>query len=203
MSLSASRSEIELRNKFDFSKTTRGQYADRFRKGHTVVVLEGDSGEPDPLEPDREDSQLTEIAGRHLLIAHLLSAGFEVAQPLRDNGIDLVAYQGKRGTRQFLARPIQLKAFSRESFYVDKRYESLPHLLIAYVWNVRTPDKSEIYALTFPDALAILEKKGFADTNSWTKAGQYFVRNAGKELKNLLKPFRMTPDRWEEKLKAA
>jgi len=203
MSLSASKSENELRDKFDFSKSTRGKYADRYRKGHSVAVLEGDSDDPDPLEPEREDSQLTEMAGRHLLIAHLMNAGFEVAQPLRDNGIDLVAYQGKKGTRQFVARPIQLKAFSHESFYVDRRFENHPRLVIAYVWNVSTPDKSEIYALTFQDALAVLEKKGFAKTDSWTKAGRYFVRNAGKELKDLLKPFRMTRDRWQEKLKAA
>ena len=38
------------------------------------------------------DTQSIEILGRNRLINELIGAGIEVAQPLRDRGIDLIAY---------------------------------------------------------------------------------------------------------------
>lgn len=196
-------SEKELRSRFDFSRGVRGKFAKRYRQGHSATVLEGEHADDDPLDLGRDDSQLTEIAGKHLLIAHLINAGFEVAEPIRDKGIDLVAYRGAPGSDEFVAWPIQLKASAHESFSLERKYASLPRLLIAYVWNVNTPDRSEIYVLTFEDAVEVLEKKKYAQTESWTKAGRYFVRDAGEELKEHLEPFRMTRERWQEKLRAA
>ena len=37
------------------------------------------------------DSQVTEYLGRNLLIDQLLRAGVEVAIPVRDRGVDLIA----------------------------------------------------------------------------------------------------------------
>lgn len=196
-------SEPELRSRFDFSKAVRGKYADRYRRGHSVTLLEGQPDEGDPLDPRGDDTQLTEIAGKHLLIAHLIEAGIEVAQPIRDIGVDLIAYLGAKGSDEFTAWPIQLRAFSHESFYLDRKYEKLPRLLIAYVWNVRTPDKSEIYALTYPEALRVMEERGYSRTDSWTRGNRYFVRDAGRELKDRLKEYKMTPEKWHKKLKAA
>lgn len=198
-----SESEQELRNRFDFFRAVRGRHSERYAKGHTVTLLGGEPDMDDPLAPVKKDSQLTEIFGKNLLIGHLIDAGLEVAEPVRDKGIDLVAYRGEEGTKDFVARPIQLKAYSNESFGLDVKYKRIPRLLIAYVWNVQTPERSEVYALTFDDALKILETKEYVKTESWTKDGRYFVRNAGRELKELLKPYRMTRERWLEKLKAA
>lgn len=36
------------------------------------------------------DSQQVEIIGRHWFIGELVRAGLEVAEPVRDNGIDLL-----------------------------------------------------------------------------------------------------------------
>lgn len=203
MSSRMSKGEMEMRRKYDFSKGVRGKYFERYKQGHRVVLLEDESEETDPAALLRKDTQLTEVAGRHLLIAHLINAGFEVAQPLRDNGIDLVAYRGGGGSEGFIARPIQMKAFSHESFYLERKDARFPRLLIAYVWNVETPEQSAVYAMTFEDAVKVLEEKGYAQTDSWVKGGRYFVRDAGKELKGLLEPFRMTRERWEEMLKSA
>jgi hypothetical protein len=41
---------------------------------------------------DTMDTQLTELIGRNWLVNELLRAGLEVATPLRDRGIDLIAY---------------------------------------------------------------------------------------------------------------
>ncbi len=194
--------ETEIRARFDFSRATRGRFADRYRKGHTVTLLDHDPEEDDPLELSKPDSQLTEIAGKHLLISRLVAAGLEVAEPLRDKGIDLVVYRDGDGGKDFAAYPIQLKVSSHESFSLDRKYERFSRLLIAYVWNVQDPERSDVYALTFSDAMQVMEKKGYAKTDSWTKKGYYFVRSAGAELKEILEPYKMTTERWQEKLQA-
>jgi hypothetical protein len=130
----------------------------------------------------------------------LIAAGFEVAEPLRDKGIDLIVY---RGDGNFVARPIQMKASSLESFSLDRKYEHIPNLLLTYVWNVQTPERNEIYAMTFDEAVQILKEKGYDKTESWQHWNYYFVRNAGVTLKELLKQYRMSPERWQQKLKMA
>lgn len=197
-----SKSEIDLRSRFDFSKAVRGKFHERYEKGHSVTLLEGEPDEDDPLAPIKPDSQLTEIAGKHLLISRLVAAGFEVAEPLRDKGIDLVVYRDGEGGKDFEAYPIQLKASSHQSFSLDKKYERFRRLLIAYVWNVQAPERSVVYALTFKDALQVMQKKGYSKTDSWTKKGYYFVRSAGPELEKMLEPYKMTTERWQEKLQA-
>lgn len=182
-------SEQEIRTRFDFSRAVRGKYHGRYRKGAKVTLLEGDPElENDPLEGSGNDSQLVEIAGKHLLISRLVAAGYEVAEPLRDRGIDLIVY---RDTDEFTASPVQMKASTQESFSLDRKYARFPHLLIAYVWNVNAGEKGEVYLLTFEQALKVMEAKGYSRTDSWIKNGYYFVRSAGKELKALLKPYRM------------
>ena len=200
MKAQASESEQRLRNRFDFSKAVRGRHYEQYAKGHSVTLLEGEPDEDDPLEVDEHDSQLVEIAGKHLLISHLIAAGFEVAEPLRDKGIDLIVY---RGGESFVARPIQMKASSLESFSLDGKYEHIPNLLLTYVWNVQTPERNEVYAMTFDEAVQILKEKGYDKTDSWQKRRYYFVRNAGVKLKQLLERHRMSTERWQQKLKMA
>lgn len=192
--------ETEIRARFDFSRATRGRFADRYQNGHTVTLLDHDPDEDDSLDPSNPDSQLTEVFGKNLLISHLVAAGFEVAQPVRDRGVDLVVYKDGEDAKDYVPCLIQLKASSHESFSLDRKYERFPHFLIAYVWNVQTPALSDVYALTFKDALQVLEKKGYAKTNSWKNGGYYFVRNAGVDLKKILEPFKMTTEKWREKL---
>ena len=38
------------------------------------------------------DSQVVEVLGRNRLVSDLLQAGLEVALPVRDRGVDLIAY---------------------------------------------------------------------------------------------------------------
>jgi hypothetical protein len=197
-----SKDEAELRSSFDFSKAVRGKFHERYKKGSTVTLLDGKPEPGDLLSSEDGDSQLTEVFGKNLLISHLVTAGFEVAQPVRDRGIDLIAYRDGKDGRPFLACPIQLKASTQESFSLDKKYKPFPRLLIAYVWNVQGREQSDVYALTFGEAEHVLEEKGYAKTDSWTKKGYYFVRSAGQELKDILEPYKMTPQRWQEKLQA-
>jgi len=191
--------EERLRSQFDFSKVERGKYYERYKKGHTVSLVSGDEDFDDPLDPERTDSQLVEIAGKHLLISRLVAAGFEVAEPLRDKGIDLIVY---RGEQEFTAWPIQMKASTKESFSLDRKYGNIPNLLLAYVWNVNAANQGEVYLLTYSDAEKIMQLKGYAKTDSWMKKDCYFIRSAGAELKELLKQFGMTAEQWQQKIHA-
>ncbi|MGA3160141.1 MAG: hypothetical protein ABSC77_02910 [Terracidiphilus sp.] len=202
MKSAMSKNEIEMRSRFDFSRATRGRFSDRYEQDHSVTLLDGDPDMEDPLDLNQGDSQLTEVFGKNLLISHLVAAGFEVAQPVRDKGVDLVVYKDGENAKDYVPCLIQLKASSQESFSLDKKYERFPHLLIAYVWNVRTPAQSDVYALTFKEALQVMEKKGYSKTDSWMSGGYYFVRNAGVDLKKILEPYKMTPKRWREKLQS-
>lgn len=89
---------------------------------------------PAPLDPQR-----IELIGRNLLVNALLRDGLEVARPERDRGIDLIAYvdRGPVGPsgRQFVARPIQMKAFTGRRFSIDRKYLVVPGLHLAYLWN--------------------------------------------------------------------
>ena len=197
MSTETLKNEERLRNQFDFEHATRGRYAERYQRGTQVTVLDGSADADDPLGAEAKDSQLIEIAGKHLLISRLIAAGYEVAEPIRDKGIDLIVY---RDDRQFSAFPIQIKASTKESFSLDRKYEKFPNLQIAYVWNVNGVKPSEVYLLSFEQAVQVLVTKGFAKTDSWTKNGHYFVRSAGAELKALLEPYRMLAAGGQQKL---
>ncbi|MCM2334322.1 MAG: hypothetical protein NDI82_10290, partial [Anaeromyxobacteraceae bacterium] len=79
------------------------------------------------------DTQQVEALGRSRLKAALIEAGLEVATPERDNGIDLIAYRWNPETGEFTSRPVQMKAAREFIFGVDRKYERIPHLVIAYI----------------------------------------------------------------------
>jgi hypothetical protein len=49
--------------------------------------------------------------------------------------------------------------------------------------------------------MRVMEKVGYAKSDSWTKNAYYFVRSAGPKLKEELKPYKMTTEGWQEKLR--
>ncbi|HEY2342877.1 MAG TPA: hypothetical protein VGH90_07605 [Chthoniobacteraceae bacterium] len=66
------------------------------------------------------DSQKVGLLGRNRLVDELLRANLEVAFPIRDRGIDLIAYADlSTSVTRYVARPIQMKAAWAESFVID------------------------------------------------------------------------------------
>jgi hypothetical protein len=146
------------------------------------------------------DSQIVELAGRHFLTGELLRSNIEVALPIRDRGIDLIAYIDiDSRVRTFISCPIQLKAASKRSFSINKKYEKVRNLLIAYVWNLSTLNETCIYALTYKEAYSIADKLGYTQSPSWQR-GSYSNNHPGKELLENIEKYRMTPERWWHKL---
>ena len=150
----------------------------------------------------RFDSQTLELVGQHRLAGELLLAGLEVAFPARDRGVDLVAYADVDAGR-FVARPIQLKAPSRRSFGVWKKYERIHDLVFAFVWHLDGADPPETYALTQAEAVAVAGAMGWLATESWMLRGAYNTNNPGARLRGILAPYLMGADKWREKIAGA
>jgi hypothetical protein len=144
------------------------------------------------------DPQIIELLGRNLLVEELLRAGLEVAFPLRDRGIDLIAYEDTgEGVAAFSARPIQMKAASDERFNVDCKYKAFPGLIIAFVWSIGDSVNTVTYALTYEDLIAVADAMGYTQTPSWEN-GRYASTNIGGKLRALLEAHRMTPAKWQD-----
>ncbi len=150
------------------------------------------------------DPQVVELLGRNKLVNDLLRAGLEVALPMRDRGIDLIAYLDLRPKFQtFVARPIQMKAALHGSFSINRKYSKIRDLLIAYVWSLGEAGEPAIYALSHDETVDVAKEMGYTKTNSWKKRGRYGTTNPGKKLVSLLAPYRMTPEKWWDRITEA
>lgn len=155
-----------------------------------------------PVQPPL-DTQRIEVLGRNRLVTDLLLAGLEVALPVRDRGVDLIAYIDlDRKVSQFVASPIQMKASSTQAFGLDRKYEKIKNLILAYVWGLQAPEHAETYALTYPEALAVADEMCWTATESWKK-GSYSTSAPSKRLRELLAPHRMTAQAWWAKIAGA
>ena len=92
----------------------------------------------------------------------------------------------------FMGRPIQMKASSQQMFGVWRKHEKFPDLLLAYIWHVTDPPKTECYCLTFPQAISVAEQMKWTKTQSWTQDGAYLTNSPSKQLVLLLEEFKMS-----------
>ena len=142
------------------------------------------------------DTQVVELLGRQRLMGELLRDGLEVAVPARDRGVDLIAYADlSQQVRSFAARPIQMKAFSATGFGVAQKYERIADLLLAYVWNLETPQEAVTFAMSYDEAVSVAKEMGWTKTPSWKK-GAYSTSAPSKKLIARLERHKMTPGRW-------
>ncbi len=150
------------------------------------------------------DPQSVEIVGRHKLVNELLKAGIEVSLPIRDRGIDLIAYidiDKENELQSFVACPLQMKAATERRFSLNKKYERFKNLILTFVWHVNDPNSNIIYALTYGEAFKIAEEMGWIETENWGKRGKYSSTNPGKRIVGLLEQHKMTPEKWRSKVK--
>ena len=147
------------------------------------------------------DSQVIELLGRNRLTDEILRSGLEVAQPIRDRGVDLIAYADlETNVPSFIARPIQMKAASNQSFGINQKYAKLPNMLIAFVWNLASaPDQVVTFALSYKEAVTVAAEIGYTLSPSWL-TGSYTTTKPSVRLRELLEPYRMTPPRWWERV---
>lgn len=150
------------------------------------------------IESIKLDTQQKEILGCAILKSYLIAGGIEVASPERDNGIDLIAYKFHNS---FNAFPIQMKSSANESFSINKKYESIPGLWMAYVWHIQDPQRSSVYFMKYNDAIEIGNQMGWTKTDSWNIKGEYSNSSPGGVLKKLIIPYKMDVSKLRDVLK--
>ena len=147
------------------------------------------------------DTQVVELIGKQRLTAELLRAGLEVATPIRDRGIDLIAYADiDKCLTQFVACPIQMKAATARSFGLARKYARVRNLLIVYIWHLHDPRQTVIYALTYQEALVIAKTLRWTETRSWRFLRSYATTKPSTKIVEMLEPYRMTTDKWWPKV---
>ncbi len=145
-------------------------------------------------EPHAEGHTARRTGGRHWLIGHLLTFGFEVATPVRDRGVDLVVYEDR--AENFTSLPVQLKASTCRAFGIHKKYAKTRNLVLAYVWDMRPEQTPTAYVLTVAETISVADAMGYTATPSWAK-GAYTTTNPSKKLLEHLKPFASSLERWK------
>src|SRR5262245_12329537 len=131
------------------------------------------------------DSQQTELVGRAYLTTQLLIAGFEVAKPERDKGIDLIVYSDVRG-EPFRAVPLQLKAASSRIFSVNRKYIGRG-IVMAYIWRV-LQSQPRLFLVDHDVAVQLLPEAR-RETQSWRVDGRWEDTHVGADLEAALVPF--------------
>lgn len=133
------------------------------------------------------DTQQIEIIGKNLLVSACVSDGLEVAEPIRDKGIDLVVFDDVDG---FRAYPVQLKAGANKHFSIDQKYVKFTNMLMAYTWKSADPIEAELYVMRYEDAVDIAQQMGWTTTNSWVDGGYYTSNNPSEKLLRLVAPYK-------------
>src|SRR6185503_9291869 len=129
-------------------------------------------------------------AGRDWLLAQLTRAGFSAS--VGPGKLFTVATDGAS------PRLVRVIAARQRIFSLRPTLNTLPNLLLIYLWYVDDPAKTVAYALTYQQALAIANKKGWTNTPSWLNDGYYYDSHVGDELLALLAPYPVQAGQWQE-----
>ena len=130
-----------------------------------------------------------ELAGRNWLVVQLLKREIDVAIPVVDRGVDVIAFR-EVGLHGIKAQPLQLKCAAADSFSLDRKYADRGVPLV-YIWRVF--DQPVAYILTYDEALEVLGEQSRSSA-SWMEGGKYSATSVGARLKDGLAPFE---GRWD------
>jgi hypothetical protein len=193
--------ETEIRARFDFSRATRGRFATRYQNGHTVILLDHDPDEEETIRP-ADVVETTRQSGIRIFESQVREAGLRLIEPSKKNGIDYLIYSETQADEERASFPVKLRTSIHEVFSLYKKESRIPRLLVAYVWHAKEPKESEVFALTYDEALEIVKSKPYFTSKAWIDEGGYSVTHAGAELKEMLKEYRMTPKKWHQRLQS-
>lgn len=193
--------ESEIRARFDFSRATRGRFAAQYQNGHSVALLDQDPDELEAILPAGA-VETTRQSGMRIFESQIRKAGLRLVEPSKKNGIDYFIHSEAQADAERASCPVKLKTSIHEVFSLYKKESRIPRLLVAYVWHAKQPEASEVYALTYDEALKIVKSKPNSSSKSWIDEGGYSVTHAGAELKEMLKEYRMTPNKWRRRLQS-
>lgn len=133
------------------------------------------------------DTKQVELIATSWLESVLMREGFEVARPIRDKGIDLIAFLD-RDEIDFSAKPIQIKSAQAETFSVNRKYENRG-IIMAYIWNAIGKDP-EVYLVPYEEAVELLHYIGNAISSPSWQVGSYSTQKPSKKLKAVMEKYR-------------
>ena len=146
---------------------------------------------------DPNHANIIEVLGRNHPIAQLIEDNFHAAVPLWDQGVDLLAYDGRSGG--LAARPLQLKVAEGSRWGVQTKYADIQGLFMVYIWHEK--QDVQIYAMSYAEALNHLTiTSTYAKSDRWTKRGEYPISPVGTDLLASLQPFLMAKGKWRKRL---
>ena len=94
-----------------------------------------------------------------------------------------------------------MKTVTGERFTVDAKYAKFPDLLIVHIWHIEDSARTVAYGLTYSEMYTIAEVCGWTTTKTWkSRDGYYNMSAPSKELVRLLEPYRMTSQRWRQRV---
>lgn len=132
-----------------------------------------------------------ERIGTAYIIEKCYHEGLSIAYPDIDDGIDLIIYNHEGYF--FNAVPVQIKAFSSESFYTDEAYLRIPKLFIIYLWYVGSGKTIRAFGMPYKEAEAIVNK------NNWSRnKGKYAYTHGSEVLRRALAQYEIRS--WKELL---
>jgi len=137
-----------------------------------------------------------EMVGVHQVALSLVEAGYEVATPRWDAGVDVIAF---RSAPTFVARPLQIKTAAGFSFGVYRKYARFGGLIMTYANGLRETDAT-IYAMPYAESVSIATALGWTNSESWIRGGAFSTRHRSKRLGELLAPWLMDARRWRHLL---
>lgn len=96
-----------------------------------------------------------------------------------------------------------MKVATHAAFSVHRKYEHIDQLVMAYVWNARSAENVEFFAMAWDDAAKIAEKLDWTKTESWTRErrgdpekGGYGTTKPSAKVREAIEPHRMGPGAW-------
>lgn len=142
-----------------------------------------------------DDTHSVHHSGRNRLERELRTADIAILSGRKRRN---VAFEVSTAGGQ--ARPVIVMAASNSSFSIRKSHEQIANAILAYVWHLDNAEQPVTYAMTYADALAIADAKGYTKTASWTTGKYYMTTQPDEELRRLLEPYRATPQGWQRLL---
>jgi hypothetical protein len=149
------------------------------------------------------NSEIKQLAKHHLELL-LRKAGVEFDASPRERGIDLIAVLRPGGDFVRSGKcKIKIGANEKDRFGVLRKWEESVDLLV-YAWNV-TETSADVYALSYDEAVALLEERGHTRSPSWTQANGGFTLDVGNAEKrtwwtNRLSRYRMDSQKLKGKI---
>ena len=115
----------------------------------------------------------------------------------------VVAYIDESGNSRQSNVPLKIHASEKRVFNLHRDYGGVDNLLIVYVWGVNSAVVADaILALTYEEAMNVANAKPYPQSNSWSKGGSYNI-NAGQALQQMLAPYHIPPQTWQDRIEAA